>query len=111
MTAIGELDRRITIRRLMEVGRDPLNTPIYEIADFATLWANRTDVSDTERYAAGTVGNVLLSRFVVRSSEASRTIVHTDTIAHDGLEWNINGIKEARAGRDRFLEITAQAEG
>jgi head-tail adaptor len=108
MPSIGELDRRITVRRLMEVGRNPYNEPIYEMADFTTVWAGRTDVSDAEKSAAGMVGSVLLSRFVVRSTPITREIVHTDTLAHDGAEWNIDGIKQTRDGRDRFLEITAK---
>ncbi|KQY18162.1 hypothetical protein ASE23_15705 [Rhizobium sp. Root73] len=109
MTATGDLDRRITIRRMMEIGRDPFNEPIYEVADLLTAWASRTDVSDAERYAAATTGNVLLSRFVIRSSEIARTLSHTDTLVHEGIEWNIDGIKEARDGRRRFIEITAKS--
>jgi head-tail adaptor len=108
MPAIGELDRRITVRRLTIVGYNPFNEPIYEVADFATVWANRIDVSDAEKYAAATVGNVLLSRFVVRSTPITRQIDHTDTLDHDGAEWNIDGIKQTRDGRNRFLEITAK---
>lgn len=108
MTTIGDLDQRVTFRRLMEIGRDPFNEPIYELADFASAWASRTDVSDAERYAAGTVGNVSLSRFVVRSTAKTRAVIHSDIIVHDGQDWNIDGIKRARAGRLRFLEITAK---
>jgi head-tail adaptor len=108
MTATGDLDRRVTVRRLTEIGRDPFNEPIYEMTDLMTVCAGKEDVSDAERYAAGTVSNVLLSRFVVRSSAAARSIVHSDTIVHDGHDWNIAGIKEARDGRFRFLEIAAK---
>lgn len=111
MPAIGDLDRRITVRRLIEVGRNPFNEPIYEVSDIATAWARRIDVSDAEKFAAGTIGAVLLSRFVVRSTPVTRGIVHSDTLAHDNAEWNIDGIKQTRDGRSRFLEITAKTGG
>lgn len=108
MTVTGDLDRRITIRRLMEVGRNDFNEPIYEMADLLSAWASRTDVSDAERHAAASTGNMLLSRFVIRSNETARTLSHTDILFHEGAEWNIDGIKEARDGRRRFIEITAK---
>jgi head-tail adaptor len=111
MATGSDLDRRITIRRRMEIGRDPLNSPIYGIADFAKLAARREDLSDTERLAAGVVANERLTRFLVRSSTKARAILHTDIIAHDGRTWQIDGLKEARGGRLRFVEITAKAEG
>lgn len=111
MPSIGELDRRITVQRVMEVGRNEFNEPIYELADLATLWASRIDVSDAEKYAAGTIGSALLSRFVVRSNETTRGLLHTDTIVHGGADWNIDGIKQTRDGRNRFIEITAKTGG
>ncbi len=111
MPSVGKLDQRITVRRLTLVGYTPLNEPIYEVADFATVWAKRTDVSDAEKFAAGQIGSVLLTRFVVRSTATTRQIVHTDTLDHDGAEWNIDGVKQTRDGRDRFLEITAKTGG
>jgi head-tail adaptor len=111
MATGSDLDRRITIRRRVEIGRDPLNSPIYGIADFAKLAARRDDLSDTERLASGVVASERLARFMVRSSSKARAIIHTDTIAHDGLTWEIDGLKEARGGRRRFIEITAKAGG
>jgi len=108
MPSIGKLDQKITVRRLTIVGYNAFNEPIYEVADLTTVWAERTDVSDAEKFAADQIGSVLLSRFVVRSTATTRDIVHTDTLDHDGAEWNIDGIKQTRDGRDRFLEITAK---
>lgn len=111
MTTIGDLDQRVTFRRLQQVGTNPFNEPIFDLVDIATVSAKRTDVSDSERYAAGTVGSAILSRFVVRSNSVTRGVKHTDALVHDGRDWNIDGIKRANDGRGRFLEITAKAAG
>lgn len=76
------------------------------MAELTVLWAGRTDISDMETFAAGGVLSIRRSRFIVRSCEASRGIVPTDILVHQGDDWNIEGIKETRDGRNRFLEIT-----
>ncbi|MCG7508677.1 phage head closure protein [Mesorhizobium retamae] len=111
MITAGDLDQRIMVRRSVEIGRNEFGEPIYEVVELATVWASRIDVSDAEKYAAGAIGNVLLSRFVVRSTSVTRGIKHSDTLDHDDAEWNIDGIKKTRDGRNRFLEITAKTGG
>ena len=102
-----ELDRRITIQRLTVIGQNEFNEDIEDWVDLATIFARRKDVSDGEKEAAGQVGAVLMSRFVVRSSTVTRDVKPTDQIFYDGAFWNIQGIKEANEGRNRFIEITA----
>ncbi len=102
----GDLDRRIVVQRFTTTTNEfNENTEIW--ADLQKVWARRRDVSDGEKEAAGQVGSVLVSRFVVRSSIASRNFRATDRIFYDGAPWNIQGIKETNEGRNRFLEITA----
>jgi SPP1 family predicted phage head-tail adaptor len=101
-----ELDRRVTIQRATTV-YDEFNEPVETWSDVATVWARRRDVSDGEKQAAGQVGAVLMSRFTVRSSTTTRALLPTDVLSHDGGAWNIQGIKEADEGRNRFIEITA----
>ncbi len=110
MARAGELDRRITIQRFGEVGRNPFNEPIKDWAALTTVWARREDAADGERLAAGQVGAVLNSRFVVRSSSVTKTVTPKDRLSYDGALWNIFGIKETRDGRNQFLEITAARE-
>jgi SPP1 family predicted phage head-tail adaptor len=107
MMKAGNLDRRITIEREIETGRNEVNEPIYAWTALATVWARRRDASDGEREAAGQVGSTLLSRFVIRSSSTSRTVTPVDRINYSGGTWNILGVKETKEGRMRFLEITA----
>ena len=42
--------------------------------------------------------------------ELTRAVNPADRLDHDGKEWNITGIKEAKFGRHQFLEITATAD-
>lgn len=48
-----------------------------------------------------------MSRFTVRSSATTRDVKATDRLNYDGGIWNIQGLKEADEGRNRFIEITA----
>lgn len=101
----GALDRRITLSRetVTNTGLGPTRTWTV----LTTLWASRKDVSDGEKATAGTVQSTVVSRFVVRSSIASRGLLPKDRLAEGGLTFEITGIKEV--GRRDRLEITAQA--
>lgn len=110
MARVGELDRRITIERAGETGRNPLNEIVEDWAPLTTIWSRREDASDGERMTAGQVGAFLISRFVVRSSSVTKTVTASDRISYDGAVWNITGIKETRDGRNQYLEITASRE-
>lgn len=106
MPGAGKLDRRITIERFTST-RNDFNELIETWATLATVWAQRKDVSDGEKFAAGQVGSSLRSRFVIRSSSVTKTVTPVDRISYDGALWNIHGLKESAEGRNRFIEITA----
>jgi SPP1 family predicted phage head-tail adaptor len=106
MPGAGDLDRRIAIERATSVPNE-LNEPVETWVTFITVWAQRKDVSDGEKFAAGQVGSSLRSRFVIRSSAQARTVTPVDRISYSGAIWNIEGVKETPEGRNRFLEITA----
>lgn len=106
MPGAGELDRQVTFERSSSVPNS-LNEPVLTWSAFLIVSAQRRDVSDGEKLAAGQVGAMLRSRFVIRSSERTRTILPADRIAYDGGVWNIEGIKETSQGRRRFIEVTA----
>ncbi|MGO7922007.1 phage head closure protein [Rhizobium ruizarguesonis] len=107
MPSIGSLDRRITIERFIEAGRNAFNEPVANWTSVGSFWARRRDVSDGERQASGAIDSFLASRFVVRSNSVTRTVTPVHRIIHDGVIWNIQGVKEANEGRFRFIEITA----
>ena len=69
--------------------------------------ADKTDVSDGERWRAGEGGASITTRFVVRSSTFTRDLTPKDRLICEGREYDISGIKEI--GRRDRLEITASA--
>lgn len=105
----GNLDRRVTILDYSFDDVDEYGSPIITYTPVGTVWANRTDISDSERYAGYGIVASIISSFIVRSSDLTREINPADRLDHDGKEWNITGIKEAKFGRHQFLEITATA--
>lgn len=102
----GSLDRRITIQRATMTTND-FNEAVPAWADLCEVWAARRDVSDGEKLAAGGIGAALATRFVVRSSNDTRTVTAMDRIVHEGATWQVTGVKEADLGRRRYIEISA----
>lgn len=108
----SQLDRRITLQRASKVANE-FNEEISNWQDLTKVWARRRDASDSQKIellAAGQVGSFQVSRFTVRSSTLTRSITPVDRMLHDGLVWQINGVKELDVGRHRFIEITASRD-
>ncbi|WP_132534611.1 head-tail adaptor protein [Rhizobium sp. PP-F2F-G48] len=106
------LDRRITIQRATFI-RNEFNEEELTWSKISDLWARRRDASDSQKIemmAAGQVGSFRVSRFTVRSSSLTRSITPVDRVLHDGVIWQINGVKELDEGRHRFIEITASRD-
>jgi SPP1 family predicted phage head-tail adaptor len=112
MPEIGELDRRITIRRVSLVPNE-FNELIETWNDLATVWAKRTDASANESYRAQEVGAQISVRFVIRYSVQVADLNPLDRIAFDGREYNITRVGEPAGTRNRWREIdaVARAEG
>ncbi len=106
----SHLNRRIQIQRAATAPPDEYGARAYSWADHgAPLFAMRRDVSDAERAIAGGWDNKLVTRFTIRSSAFSRDIRRTDRLVHEGVTFEIDGIKEVPPGR-AFIEITAWTE-
>lgn len=101
---IGKLDRRVIIERAT-VTADAFNEPIPAWTTFATVWASRQDVSDGENISAGRTTAMAASRFVIRNAGTAAGLTTQDRLNYDGI-WNIEGIKETKEGRNRYLELT-----
>ncbi|WP_305970918.1 MULTISPECIES: head-tail adaptor protein [unclassified Mameliella] len=105
----GNLDRRIQIRRANLTLNDYGGYDAEWYDQGAPIYAQRRDVSDAERYSAGAWDNKLVTRFVIRNTAAGRDIRRTDRLTHEGITYEIDGIKEV-PGKRAFLEITAWSE-
>ena len=107
----GKLDRQIELQRTVPDQSNEFNEPVAVWSRIARVWAEKSDVSDGERAAAGQVGSFRVSRFKISStSKVTRTVTPADRILYDDLIWNIHGVKETKDGRRRFLEITAATD-
>lgn len=106
----GSLNRRIQIRRLTGTGSDGAGNFLGEWQDFGpAIFARRRDVSDAERLRAAEWDNKLVTRFVIRATAFGRSIARYDRILHEGITFEITGIKEVPGNRG-FLEITAETD-
>ncbi len=102
----GDLDRRITIERSTET-RDGLNNPVKTWLPIATVWASKSDVSDSERVASQEVGAEIGTRFRIRRSRQVADINPKDRVIFEGRRYDISAVKEI--GRREGLEISAVA--
>lgn len=102
----GDLDRAIQFQREVVT-----NTGNGVVSDWQNLGepepSARTDASDAEKAAAGTIEGIVVSRFVVRSSSFTRDIRPKDRFTTEGQVFSVTGIKQV--GRRDYLEITAEA--
>jgi len=107
MPDIGQLDRRVRFDRC-ETSQDRTGGETSQGAvPICTVWARRRDVADGEQFAGGELSGFVRARFVVFSSEKTRSVTTKDLIWHDNQYWEIKGRKETADGRRNFLEFTA----
>ncbi|QDP57384.1 MAG: putative head completion protein [Prokaryotic dsDNA virus sp.] len=104
----GRMDRRITLERFTEVGRDAFNDPIMDWAPICPpVWASKEDIRDGERWSAQEVGAEVTTRFQVRWSSAVADFNPKDRVLFGGRVYDVVAAKEI--GRREGLEITANA--
>lgn len=102
------MDRIIEVVRQEETGRDPdYNTPITTEVLIARSWAEKQDVSDSERIRAAQVGATITTRFRVYYSSTLEGLDPTYQIRFGNRLYDVSGVKEI--GRREGLEITATA--
>ncbi|WP_276946669.1 head-tail adaptor protein [Haematobacter massiliensis] len=101
------IDRRVQLLRAVPIDDGLQARPGDHVPVGRPFYADRRDVSDGERAAAGTLSAEVVSRFTVRANPFTRAIVPADRLRADGRDWEITGVKEA--ARRGFLEITATA--
>lgn len=102
----GSLNRRIQVQRATETPDAFGGSELTWNDHGAPIFARRRDVSDAERFSAAKWDNELVTRFTIRATAFSRDIRRTDRLIHEGITFQIDGIKEVPDSR-AFLEITA----
>ena len=102
MLQAGARDRRITLQRRGGL-TDAFGHEVESWAYLGTVWAERFDISDAERWRAAEVAAVVSTRFRVLRSSLTAGLTAKDRITSEGMVFDIQGIKQiGRAG----FEIT-----
>ncbi|ACM39174.1 MULTISPECIES: phage head closure protein [Rhizobium/Agrobacterium group] len=103
----GKLDRRITLLRETETGRDALNQPILEWVGIKTVWAGKTVNKGTEVVQAQQMSGTRPLTFRIRHRPG---LSLKDRVRYDGALYEIKDIREIgrRVGLD--LDCVAVAE-
>ncbi|WP_368649683.1 phage head closure protein [Brucella intermedia] len=101
----GRLDRRITIRRYSIVSRTPLNEPVYDWSDVATVWAQQRSDRGSERFAAAQINGTSVMTFQIRYR---KDVTVKDRLLYEGRDYEIIA-PPREIGRRVALEIDAIA--
>jgi head-tail adaptor len=104
--AAGPLDKRIRIEEESATRDDMGGSADDGWVPLATLWAAREDAAGDERFAAAERSGVRSTTFRVRSSRLTRALTTAHRIFHNHAYYEIIGLGETTAGRNRFILIT-----
>lgn len=112
MIDAGALRERITILRHSLASSGSLGTPqdVWTAED-TSIAAQRRDVSDGEKAAAGALLSVRRTRFIVRRWSRTESVTAKDRVRHDGTDFEVIGIKQLvpGSGAATMLEWTCEA--
>lgn len=87
----GKLDRRLTVLRFGETGRDALNQPIEGFSPVARVWAQQRPIRGEERFEAQQVAASQVMTFHIRYR---KDLTVKDRVLYDGREWDIKDVRE-----------------
>lgn len=102
----GKLDRRVTIQRWTETGRNDLNEPIMAWAVIATVWAQQRPDRGSERFAAAQVSGAAVMTFHIRYRA---DLTDQDRLVYEGKTYQIVA-PSRELGRRSGTEIDAVAK-
>lgn len=100
----GKMDRRVTLLKWQEIGRDALNAPIEEFVPIATVWAQQRPERGAERFAAAQIAGARVMTFHIRYRS---DISIKDRLSHEGHIFEISDVREL--GRQVVSEIDCVA--
>lgn len=102
------MDRRLSIMRLSETGRDGLNQPITSWVRVARVWAQARPNRGAERFEAQQVTGSAVMTFHLRY-RSDLTVL--DRIAYDGRDWDIADVRELGRRVGSEIDCVARADG
>lgn len=100
----GKMDRRVTLLKFGEIGRDALNTPIEGWVPAATVWAQQRPERGGERFSAAQIagGRVMVFHLRYRADIGVK-----DRLSYEGQTFEISDVREL--GRRVVSEIDCVA--
>lgn len=107
MTIAGKLRSRVSFERATMLDDDLTQVEVWE-GFGVPHWAQKTDVSDAERFRAQELSAQITTRFLVQYTSVTSALTPKDRLVCEGRRYDISGIKEVH-GHRRWLEITAAA--
>lgn len=109
MLDAGDLDRRITIRRVVSETPDGVGGKAQVWGDVVTVWAKAQPISDGERWRAGQsqVTATATHRFRIRWGVG---VTPLDRVRFEGREFEISGVKEIGLRVGQEITAVARAE-
>ncbi len=105
MTAIGKLNKRVTIQQPDDVD-DGGGGKTREWVDACTVWANVKPISSGERFRAGKVENPTTHRITIRKLDG---LEEGHRIQYAGRTFTIKGFTDIDEAK-RFFEIEAEEQ-
>ncbi len=100
----GKMDRRVTLLKWQETGRDALNAPIEAFVPVATVWAQQRPERGAERFAAAQIAGAKVMTFHIRFRS---DISIKDRLSYKGQVFEISDVREL--GRQVVSEIDCVA--
>jgi SPP1 family predicted phage head-tail adaptor len=106
MMPAGARNRRIRIERSVPTV-NTLNEQVPNWLLLARVWAEKLDVSDSERVRSAEVSAEITSRFRIKWSSLVEDVNPRDRVVYNNQVYNIVGVKEI--GNRDGVEISAEA--
>lgn len=104
------LDRKFTILRDVEIGRDPLNEPLTEPQVIADGWCGVGPLSRDRFEALGISASVEAVELVTRDASALRGVNVTDRLYIGGVSYQFKAMQDRAGARRGFVELVAVRE-
>ncbi|MER8454315.1 phage head closure protein [Mesorhizobium sp. M1428] len=102
---IGTMNRRLLILRRVETGTDLLNSPVFEWQTWRTVWAEKIQKKEDERFAPDQHQRYAV-RLVIFRIRYLADISEVDRVECEGVTYDIKGLREL--GFREGTEITAE---
>lgn len=104
------LDRKFTIFREVETGRDALNAVLTEAQLIASGWCAAGPLERARYETLGLTANLEVMALILRHSSAVSSVGVGDRVDLDGTSYLFKSVGERAGSRRGFVELIATRE-